>query len=360
MGFLRRIFGGASSRPTSPRPVVVIDGADDLAVVGESHYQDALRALVGDRQGHVRVPITATLVAETNNHWDPNAISVWIGGNVVGYVGREEAATLRSGLLALERRHGASIALPGVIAGGGDDTPSYGVFVHLDATAFGLPGSGRAAPARGADATHVRTGLSNAVANDVGDDRYDLGWQSGVPDDGLKAIAYLRAQLATETEPLSRHFLFAALGEQLYRARDRFGSALPEFDEVCRDHDAEMSAIRPALITTFGGLPLLELYRQAAIRHQKAHEWATAAWWARRGLEVYGTDAINPEVLADLARRVENYTAKVAPRVPGGPRPRIEAGTIEVLVCRTCGRRFERERMRGRRPYQCPACRGVA
>jgi hypothetical protein len=363
MGFLRRIVGAGSVRRTSTRPVVVIDGLDNLEVVGESNYQDALRGLVGARRDRVRLPVQATLVAEANNRWDSNAISVWIAGSLVGYLSRDDAAAVRPGLLELERRHGASIALPGVIVGGGEATPSYGVFLNLDATAFGLAGSGRAAHVRGGREAHIRTGLSNALVNDAANDTYDLGWQSGLPDDTLKAIAFLRARLATETEPVGRHFMFAALGERLYGARDQFGSALPEFDAVCRNHDAEMGTIRPALIKTFGGLPLLELYRQAAIRHQKVHDWATAVWWARRGLEVYGSEAINPEVIADLTRRVETYAAKLAPGPPGLPRlprPRVEAGTIEVLECRTCGQRFERERTRGRKPNQCPACRGVA
>ncbi len=361
MGFLRRIFGGGTAAPAASRPVVLIEGYDDLAVVGESNYQDALSALVGGGRERVRLPIQAALLAETDNKYDRNAISVWIGGRLVGYVAREDAAALRPGLLELERRHGAAIALPGVIVGGGSSTPSYGVFLNLDSTAFGLASSGRG-PNRRQD-SQMRTGLSNAVANDAANDDYDLAWQYGMPDDTLKSIAYLRAQLAAETAPVSRHFMFMSLADRLYGARDEFASALDEFDEVCRSHDAEMETIRAALIKSFGGLPLLEVYKQAAIRHQKAHDWQTALWWAQRGLEVYGTEAINAEVVEDLRGRIEKYTAKLSPPVPRQPRPPravVEVIVVETLVCRTCGQSFDRERTRGRKPVECPSCRGQA
>lgn len=365
MGLLRRILGSGSSAATrAARSAVLIEGYDDLYVVGESHYQEALRALVGGGRDHVRVPIQATLVAEPNNQYDANAISVWVAGHLVGYLSRDDAQTLRPGLLAFERQRDVSVALAGVIVGGGEGTPSLGVFLNFDAAAFGLPASGRTAPRPAAREPQIRTGLSNAVANDAANYDYDLGWQSGMPEDMLKAIAYLRGRLAIETEPVSRHFMFMSLGEHLYAARDQFGSALGEFDEVCRSHDAEMGTIRPALIKTFGGLPLLEVYKQAAIRHQKAHEWTTALWWTQRGIEVYGNDAINAEVVEDLTRRSQNYAAKLAPAPPRAVRapgaPPVALAVIETLACRSCGQSFERQRTRGRKPTECPNCRGAA
>lgn len=234
------------------------------------------------------------------------------------------------------------------------------MFLTFDAAAFGLAIERETRTARPVGEAQVRTGLRNAVANDEANDDYDLAWQTRMPDDTLKAITYLRAQLLTEVEPVSRHFIFASLADRLYGARDEFASALEEFDDVCRSHDADMERIRPALIKTFGGLPLLELYKQSAIRHQKAHDWESALWWAKRGFEVYGTDAINSEVVSDLARRSANYMAKLAPMPPleRAPRPsRALASMSEVLVCQNCGQTFERVRTRGRKPAECPSCR---
>jgi hypothetical protein len=62
-------------------------GAEDLEVVGESAYQDALWNICGGRQGdQIRCPIVAVLVPEPTNPYDANAISVVIDGSKVGYL----------------------------------------------------------------------------------------------------------------------------------------------------------------------------------------------------------------------------------------------------------------------------------
>jgi hypothetical protein len=364
MGFLRRILGHGSS-PTAPvQRAVLLRGTDTLEVVGESFYQESLRALVEPTGQRVRVPVEATLVAEANNRYDRNAISVWIQGRQVGHLSREDAQALRPGLLALQEEHDALIALAGVIAGGGDGRPSYGVFLEFDPAAFGVPSHEEVVAVRRQPGGEMRTGFRNAASQDAANDAFDLSWEYRMPEDRLQAIAYIRAKLKTETQPVSRHFMFAMLADLLYQAREEVDSALPDFDEVCRLHDAEMDSIRPALIATFGGLPLLEVYKQSAIRHQKAHDWHSALWWARRGLEVYGTDAVNAEFATDLVRRIAKYNAKLAPPPPRSGRvrrpPREQLSVYEVLVCRTCGQAFERERTRGRKPTECPTCRVLA
>jgi rubrerythrin len=185
-----------------------------------------------------------------------------------------------------------------------------------------------------------------------------------MPADRLQAIAFIRQNLHKETQPVGRHDLFASLAERLYEAREQFESALAEFDEVCALHDAEMVTIRPALVATFGGLPLLEVYKQSAIRHQKAQDVERALWWARRGVEIYGNDALNPGFAADLSRRISKYEAKLAPRptrpIPVRQQAANQGPTYEILICRTCGDSFEREQTRGRKPIQCPRCRNAA
>jgi hypothetical protein len=363
MAFLRRLFGSKAQSTGGQNPVL-LRGTDPLEVVGESYRQEGLRALVGRSRDYVRVPIVAVLAHEPNNRGgDPNAIAVWITDKHVGYLSREDAGLLLPGLLALQLEHRAHIALAGVIAGGGEGRPSYGVFLEFPAAAFGVSASERPADFRRQPSVEIRTGFHNAIDQDAANDDFDLSWESRVPGDRLQAIAYLRRTLGTETQPVSRHFLFASLADHLYAAREQFNSALDEFDEVCRQHDAEMDAIRPALIATFGGLPLLEVYKQSAIRHQKRQDIQRAMWWAQRGLEVYGTEGINPEFAADLSRRIEKFNAKLAPkpaRVPREAGPRADVPTSETLNCRTCGLAFDRERTRGRKPAECPSCRGIA
>ena len=71
---------------------------------------------------------------------------------------------------------------------------------------------------------------------------------------------------------------------------DVFASALDEYDQACQHHDAEMDSIRVAFMAKWGQVPVLELYRQMAIRQQKAKDFEQALWWAERGLAIYGTD----------------------------------------------------------------------
>jgi hypothetical protein len=73
-----------------------------------------------------------------------------------------------------------------------------------------------------------------------------------------------------------------------------------EHDEGCVRHDAEMDGIRNALLAKFGKVPLLETYRQMAIRQQKAKEWSEVPWWAERGLALYAQSAAHPEAVNDL------------------------------------------------------------
>lgn len=374
MSLLRKLFGGdegAADRLRAARldqrphwmrdgmQVQLCDGPADLEVVGESQYQDNLWRLVGGRgleDERVRVDVHAVLVAETDNPYDDNAVSVWIRGLKVGYLSRADAQRYRPGLLALERRHGMPIALPGVIVGGGirEDGPGkLGVFLRHDPEDFGLRAVAPRLPG-----SSMRTGLSDAAASD-GADAYGLDWLKSLPVDDVRAITMLRRLLARETKPIDRHFMFAHLEALLYQSREAFTSALDEYDDTCRQHDAEMDTIRPALVATFGQVPVLEIYRQMAIRQAKAKNFEQALWWAERGIAVYGPDAARPDVVDDLKKRVDAYRRKLEPK----PRPapsRVSPPNqpeIETLQCANCGRAYERPRVRGRKPLLCPECR---
>jgi hypothetical protein len=123
--------------------VALLDGGEDLEVVGESYYQPNLWHLAGARPGkeRVREDIYAVLVAEDDNPYDPDAVAVWINGLKVGHLSRENARIYRPGLLAQQEARGMPIALAGVITGGGirsDGPGKLGVFLQHDPEDFGL------------------------------------------------------------------------------------------------------------------------------------------------------------------------------------------------------------------------------
>jgi HIRAN domain len=295
-----------------------LPGNESLEVVGESFYQDNLRHLTGypPPEKYVEKEIHAVLVAQENNPYDPNAIAVWIkdpqaGYLQVGHLSREDARRYRPGLLAQQQERGRPIALAGVIVGGGkgiDRAGMLGVFLRHDPVYFGFEPRRVPPP----PASRMRTGLSDASATDAADDSYDLAWVSGLPDDDTHAIPMLRKLLGTETGILSRHFMYQRLEDMMYRARDTFASALDEYDEACRQHDAEMDGIRHACLVKWGKVPLLETYRQMAIRQQKARNYSQARWWAERGIALYGNDCARSEAVEDLRSRAAQYQAKLA------------------------------------------------
>jgi hypothetical protein len=96
-----------------------------------------------------------------------------------------------------------------------------------------------------------------------------------------------------------------------------------------------------------------------AIRQQKAKNFEQALWWAERGIAIYGADCARSEAMEDLQKRADGYRAKLNPQ-PRPSRPRVARSTqaaIEVLICASCGREFQRTRVAGRKPLHCPECR---
>jgi hypothetical protein len=376
VGFLNRLFGATSksiesNAETNTRRIeaTLYTGDETLEVVGESNYQEALWKIVGGRRHErVRHDVAAVLLPEPDNQFDANAIKVLIDGNLVGYLSRQDAVAYGPGLRALmgESANGL-VALEATIVGGGQRSDGYGflgVFIDHDPADFGIN------PARASDASGFRTGLSEAVATDLADDGYDLSWYRELSDDDIAAIKKLRLMLETDPDPIDRHFMMCELEQRLYKSRDAFSSALDEFDAVCQQHDAEMVTIRPALFEKFGKIPIVDTYRQAAIRCQKAKNWTTMREWAERGISVYGEHAARPDAVEDLRKRLGYATAKIeAANKPKPPRSAKAvvvspttisgSGEIESLVCVECGATFERARTRGRKPHACPTCRGL-
>lgn len=284
MGLLDRLRGGhgGSSGPakanTTTHTVYLLDGHDDLEVVGELAHQDVLWRLSGGTVGdRVRHDIVAVLVPEPTNPHDANAISVQIDGQIIGYLSRATAQEYLPGLQGLMSTRAGYIALRGVIVGGGnyDDGPGrLGVWLEHNAADFGVrPAfSGSVPPGYQSVDGVMRTGFTEAWLTDAEDDSYDLSWFNDLPEADRPAIAKLRALLATDPDPIDRHFQFAELEARLYRSRDLYESALAEYDDACERHDTEMEGICAAFMAKWGKIPLLDTYRQMAIRQQKKKE----------------------------------------------------------------------------------------
>jgi hypothetical protein len=104
--------------------------------------------------------------------------------------------------------------------------------------------------------------------------------------------------------------MFCELDDRLYRSRDVFSSALVEYDDTCMRHDAEMDGVRAALLAKFGKVPVLETYRQMAIRRQKVKDWQQAIWWVERGLPS-SRGEFHPPALTDPYVNLSVHTALV-------------------------------------------------
>lgn len=103
-----------------------------VSVVGESHYQPALKKAAGGRtvpEGKFdqAISVQATLVPEPSNKYDRNAVKVEVGGRTVGYLPRELASEYQPALRGL----GAVGWCEGRIMGG--KGRPYGIFLYLGA-----------------------------------------------------------------------------------------------------------------------------------------------------------------------------------------------------------------------------------
>jgi hypothetical protein len=308
----------------------LLGGHEDLEVVGELAYQDALWRLSGGTVGdRLRCHIVAVLVPEPTNPYDANAIAVQIEGHVIGYLPRATAQEYLPGLQRLMSAHDGYVALRGVIVGGGhyDDGPGrLGVWLEHDPADFGVRPASSSSSSRPAPPGYagfdgvMRTGFTEAWLTDAEDDSYDLSWFNDLPEADRPAIAKLRELLAADRDPIDRHFQFAELEARLYRSRDLYESALAEYDEVCARHDTEMESICAAFMAKWGKIPLLDTYRQMVIRQQKKKDWQACKWWAERGLALYGQRAVREEAVEDLTKRRNRAITKL--EAAAGPESR--------------------------------------
>ena len=151
MGFFRRNREQTSS-PTEPGPhvaqAIVFEDADCtelVYVVGESHYQDALRSICGSHQWEdVSYDCLAALVPEPSNPYDRNAVMVQINALCVGYLSRSDAVGYRPLIdeaAATEKYVACRARIAG--HGPGGETSNLGVFLKLPRTDESIEWSSR-------------------------------------------------------------------------------------------------------------------------------------------------------------------------------------------------------------------------
>ncbi|HET7486130.1 MAG TPA: HIRAN domain-containing protein [Solirubrobacterales bacterium] len=143
MGLLKRLIGdraepGSQDTPGTKDALWLADaerfGDIRVEVVGESHYQPAIRAACNWKPGtDTLFHCTAELVPEPTNPYDRNAIKVTINGACVGHLSREDAVTLGPAVRAAIKRQGSGVCRAVIAGHANGDTDNLGVFLHLDA-----------------------------------------------------------------------------------------------------------------------------------------------------------------------------------------------------------------------------------
>src|SRR5262245_6205798 len=113
--------------------VIELCGDGYCSVVGESHYQDALRATseTCERGSSGRRTFTAVLVAEPRNPYDANAIAVFSPQGKLGYLSRDDAIEYQQVIEEVGRRGYNGGACEAYLTGGEPGKPSFGVVLRL-------------------------------------------------------------------------------------------------------------------------------------------------------------------------------------------------------------------------------------
>lgn len=142
MGLLKRLagnrskpdpHGALSARDTRWVEDVERFGDIRVDVVGESHYQPAIRTACDWKPGtDTLFHCMAELVPEPTNPYDRNAIKVTIDGACVGHLSRQDAVTLGPAVQNAIKHQGSSMCRAVIAGHANSDTDNLGVFLHLD------------------------------------------------------------------------------------------------------------------------------------------------------------------------------------------------------------------------------------
>lgn len=143
MGFLKR----PSRRELAPKPQDTPGTRDRrwsenteclgdirVDVVGESHYQPAIRSACNWKPDtDTLFHCMAELIPEPANPHDRNAIKVTIDKSCVGYLSRQDAVTLGPAIREAIKRQGSGMCRAVIAGHANGDTDNLGVFLHIDA-----------------------------------------------------------------------------------------------------------------------------------------------------------------------------------------------------------------------------------
>lgn len=117
------------------RPHFGGDGTFRINAVGESNYQADLELIAGGREyDGASLETVATLVPESENPHDPNAVRVDIDGRTVGYLSRRDAVEFRNELANAGYGDAITTCAAMICGGwdrGGDDRGYFGVRLDL-------------------------------------------------------------------------------------------------------------------------------------------------------------------------------------------------------------------------------------
>jgi HIRAN domain len=101
--------------------VMLLEGDQPLQVVGESFNTDSFERLAREYRTEDDFPIIATLEAEPDNAYDPNAVVVKVHGLKVGHLDRETAAKYQPAIVRMTAEYGCPVALRGFVNTGYGD-----------------------------------------------------------------------------------------------------------------------------------------------------------------------------------------------------------------------------------------------
>lgn len=132
----KKLFGGSTDAPAAKAApfdarwwnVPTLAAGKYQEVVGESHYQPAIKAAL-DAYGRTQL---AQLVREPRNKHDRNAVAVRLAGQTVGYLPRDEALDYQAVLVNL----GGTATSRATVTGGWNQYESFGVVLHCDPEPF--------------------------------------------------------------------------------------------------------------------------------------------------------------------------------------------------------------------------------
>lgn len=136
---LRRLFGGKPQDKTVSVSVADMGTGDfSQAIVGESHYQDQLRAIAAGRTAKGEsVEFRVVLIPEPTNRYDPNAVAIYaVDGGIVGYLSREDAEEYQPAIAAFIKTRGEYPSCNAMMAGGRGDKETIGIWLDIDLDAL--------------------------------------------------------------------------------------------------------------------------------------------------------------------------------------------------------------------------------